>query len=68
MARSLRTRFFSVPARLVSRSGRPTFSAPLEWRWAGAFGRALAFFEPCGLSLCRSTFAAGAPQTIAGRR
>ena len=27
-----------------------------------------AFFEPCGLSLCRSTFAAGAPQTIAGRR
>ena len=68
VARSLRTRFFSVPARLVSRSGRPTLRAPLEWRWAGAFERALAFFEPCGLSLCRSTFAAGAPQTIAGRR
>jgi hypothetical protein len=45
VARSLRTRFFSVPARLVSRSGRPTLRAPLEWRWAGAFERALSLLR-----------------------
>jgi hypothetical protein len=41
VARTVRTRFLSVPARLVSRSGRPTLRAPLEWPWAGAFNRAL---------------------------
>ncbi len=41
VARTVRTRFFSVPGRLVSRSGRPTLRAPLEWPWAGAFARAL---------------------------
>ena len=34
MARTVRTRFFSVPGRLVSRSGMPTLRAPLEWPWA----------------------------------
>jgi hypothetical protein len=41
VARTVRTRFLSVPGRLVSRSGRPTLRAPLEWPWAGAFERAL---------------------------
>ncbi len=41
VARTVRTRFLSVPGRLVSRSGRPTLRTPLEWPWAGAFERAL---------------------------
>jgi hypothetical protein len=41
VARTVRTRFLSVPGRLVSRSGRPTLRAPLEWPWAGVFERAL---------------------------
>jgi hypothetical protein len=41
VARTVRTRFLSVPGRLVSRSGRPTLRAPLEWPWARAFARAL---------------------------
>ncbi|HEY3842123.1 MAG TPA: transposase [Acidimicrobiales bacterium] len=41
VARTVRTRFLSVPGRLVSRSGRPTLRAPLESPWAGAFARAL---------------------------
>jgi Transposase DDE domain group 1 len=41
VARTVRTRFLSAPGRLVSRSGRPTLRAPLEWPWADAFNRAL---------------------------
>ena len=41
VARTVRTRFFSVPGRLVSRSGMPTLRAPLEWPWAESFLRAL---------------------------
>ena len=41
VARTVRTRFFSVPGRLVSRSGTPTLRAPLEWPWAESFLRAL---------------------------
>ncbi|MGO9153500.1 IS1380 family transposase [Mycobacterium sp.] len=41
VARTVRTRFFSVPGRLVSRSGSPTLRTPLEWPWADAFLRAL---------------------------
>jgi hypothetical protein len=41
VARTVRTRFLSVPGRLVCRSGRPTLRAPLEWPWAKAFERAL---------------------------
>jgi hypothetical protein len=41
VARTVRTRFLSVPGRLVSRSGRPTLRAPIEWPWAKAFKRAL---------------------------
>ena len=41
VARTIRTRFLSIPARLVSPGGRPTLRAPLEWPWAKAFERAL---------------------------
>jgi len=41
VARTVRTRFFSVPGRLVSRSGVPTLRTPLEWPWAKPFLRAL---------------------------
>jgi hypothetical protein len=45
VAGTVRTRFFSAPGRLVSRSGRPTLRAPLGWPWADAFTRALALLR-----------------------
>jgi hypothetical protein len=41
VARTMRTRFFSVPGRLVSRSGVPTLRTPTHWPWAEPFLRAL---------------------------
>ncbi len=41
VARTVRTRFVSIPGRLVSPGGRPILRAPLEWPWAKAFQRAL---------------------------
>jgi Transposase DDE domain group 1 len=41
VARTVRTRFVSVPGRLVNVSGTSTLDAPLEWPWAKAFARAL---------------------------
>jgi hypothetical protein len=41
VAQTLRTRYFSVPARLVNRSGTPTLRAPTHWPWATSFTRAL---------------------------
>ena len=41
VARTVRTRFLSIPGRLVSPGGRPTLRAPLEWPWAKDFERAL---------------------------
>ena len=41
VARTVRTRFLSVPGRMVSGWGTPTLRAPLEWPWAKAFSRAL---------------------------
>jgi hypothetical protein len=41
VARTVRTRFLSIPGCLVNRSGRPTLRTPLEWPWADAFHRAL---------------------------
>ena len=32
VARTVRTRYFSVPGRLVSRSGTPTLRTPVQWR------------------------------------
>jgi hypothetical protein len=42
VAATLRTRYFSVPARLVNRSGRPTLRGPAHWPWATSFTSALA--------------------------
>jgi hypothetical protein len=41
VARTVRTRYLSLPGRLVSRSGQPTLRAPLDWPWAQPFERAL---------------------------
>jgi Transposase DDE domain group 1 len=41
VARTLRVRYFSVPARLVNRSGTPTLRGPTHWPWALSFTRAL---------------------------
>jgi Transposase DDE domain group 1 len=41
VARTLRTRYFSVPGRLVNRSGTPTLRGPAGWPWADSFSRAL---------------------------
>jgi hypothetical protein len=41
VAATLRTRYFSVPARLVNRSGTPTLRGPTLWPWAASFTRAL---------------------------
>ena len=41
VARTIRTKFLSMPGRLVRPGGRPTLRAPLEWPWAEAFSRAL---------------------------
>lgn len=41
VARTLRTRYFCVPARLVNHSGRPILRAPLDWPWRTKFTSAL---------------------------
>ena len=41
VARTVRTRFMSIPGRLVRPGGKPILRAPLEWPWAHAFVRAL---------------------------
>jgi hypothetical protein len=41
VARTVRTRFIAMPARLVNRSGVLTLRAPLDWPWRDAFTRAL---------------------------
>lgn len=41
VARTLRTRFISVPGRIVNRSGTPTLRAPTRWPWRTSFTSAL---------------------------
>jgi hypothetical protein len=41
VTRTLRTRYFSVPARLVNRSGIPRLRGPDKWPWANTFIKAL---------------------------
>lgn len=41
VARTLRTRFVSMPGRLVNRSGTPTLRAPTRWPWRVSFASAL---------------------------
>ncbi len=68
VARTVRTRFLSVPGRLVNTSGTPTLRAPLEWPWAKAFSRASRTPPGPSAGPCVvTTSAAGAPQTIEGR-
>ena len=64
VARTVRTRFLSIPGRLVSRSGRPTLRAPFEWPWADAFNRALDLLRPTPGPCVAPPPAAGAPQTM----
>lgn len=41
VARTIRTRFITIPARLVNRSGIPTLRLPTRWPWRDQFTRAL---------------------------
>jgi hypothetical protein len=41
VARTIRTRYLAVPARLVNRAGRPTLRLPTRWPWADTFTNAL---------------------------
>ena len=41
VSRTIRSRFISMPGRLVNRSGRPTLRAPQRWPWRDTFTRAL---------------------------
>jgi Transposase DDE domain group 1 len=41
VARTMRTRFISMPGRLVNRSGTPTLRAPTRWPWRLSFSSAL---------------------------
>jgi hypothetical protein len=41
VARTVRTRYLSVPGRLVNIAGTPTLRTPLEWPWAKKFKQAL---------------------------
>jgi hypothetical protein len=41
VARTMRTRLFAIPGRLVNRSGRATLRLPTHWPWAAAFTAAL---------------------------
>jgi hypothetical protein len=41
VARTVRNRLFSVPGRLVNRSGRPVVRLPERWPWAATFSAAL---------------------------
>jgi hypothetical protein len=41
VARTIRTRFISMPGRLVNRSGTPVLRAPTRWPWRLSFASAL---------------------------
>ena len=41
VARTIRTRLFALPARIVNRAGRPTLRLPVNWPWAATFTTAL---------------------------
>ena len=45
VARTVRTCIFSIPGRLVSRSGRLTLRLPVNWPWARVFERAIALLR-----------------------
>ena len=41
VTRTIRTRLFALPGRLVNRSGRPVLRLPARWPWANQFLTAL---------------------------
>jgi hypothetical protein len=41
VTRTLRTRYFSVPARLVNHSGILRLRGPAKWPWANTFAKTL---------------------------
>ena len=41
VARTIRTRYLTIPGRIVNRAGRPTLRLPARWPWATAFTTAL---------------------------
>jgi hypothetical protein len=41
VARTIRTRYLALPARLVNRAGQPTLRLPTNWPWADTFTAAL---------------------------
>jgi hypothetical protein len=41
VSRTIRTRFLTIPGRIVNRAGRPTLRLPTHWPWATAFTTAL---------------------------
>ena len=63
VARTVRTRFLSVPGRLVSRSGVPTLRGPVHWPWAEVFiARTRTLAEPSTGPCLSKIPAGGAPQ------
>ena len=41
VARTIRTRYLALPARLVNRAGKPTLRFPTNWPWAHTFTQTL---------------------------
>ena len=50
VTRTIRTRHFAIPARLVNRSGRLTLRLPTRWPWADRFTTALALLRSIRLT------------------
>ena len=59
MARTVRTRFLSIPARLVNTWGTPTLRAPLQWPWAKSSNGPLTFSAPFRPFRCSRLFSGG---------
>ena len=41
VTRTIRTRLYAIPGRIVNRSGKPVLRLPKHWPWAETFTRAL---------------------------
>jgi DDE family transposase len=50
-ARTVRTRFVSMPGRLVNRSGVPTLRAPARWPWRASFADALTVLRSMSIAV-----------------
>ena len=54
VARTIRSRFISMPGRLVNRSGRPTLRAPQRLPWRDSFARALDTLRELSIAITRT--------------